>query len=319
MDLISFADETKTILLNENIEVFGFSRIFNNISIPESYKEMLPSSLEYLKKEVWSNLKLYIPWAKSVILVAIPYNTIREKSSIFIGKERVWVSRYAFGEDYHKVLRNKLKPLKNFLINKNFKAKICVDSFPILERSHALKAGLGFIGKNGLLINPHFGSYIFLGEIITNIEMAELNGEQKILENYCKDCFKCVKACPTKAIIGDGSINPSKCISSYNVEWKGELPNFAPNFFSNLFGCDICQEVCPFNNKAPLTKEKCFYPKEELFAPKLSDLIKKDEKAIAEIIKKTPLERRGALQIMENLKKIFIENQTNRDETEVSL
>lgn len=319
MNLRDFFIEIKTILLKENIEIFGFSPILNNIFITESYKAMLPFSLEYLKKEVWNTPKLYIPWAKSVISVAVPYNTIKVKSRFFTKRERAWVSRYAFGEDYHKVLRNKLKPLKNFLIKKNLKARICVDSFPILERSYALKAGLGFIGKHGLLVNPNFGSYIFLGEVITDIQFDEQNMEPKKRENYCKDCLRCVKACPTKAITGDGSVNPLKCISSYNVEWKGKLPTYSPDFHGNLFGCDICQEVCPFNNKAPLTREKKFFPKKGLFAPKISELIKKDEKSITEMIKNTPLERRGALQIMENLKKIIIENQTKRDETEVSL
>jgi len=318
MNLNLLKEEIKSVLLKEGIEVFGFSHFSEEIAVTDEYIEILPASLEYLKKTVWKNPKLYMPWAKSVISIAFPYNTTRQISRNFIEEGRVWVSRYAFGEDYHKILRKKLKPLKKLLIEKGFKAKVCVDSFPILERSYAVKAGLGFIGKNGLLINLRFGSYIFLAEVLTDLEFEQSEPEKK-KNDFCQNCLKCVSACPTKAIKGDGSVNPSKCISSYNVEWKGKLPQNAPNFYGNLFGCDICQEVCPFNKKAPLTVEKKFYPKENLFAPKISDLIKKDEKDIEEIIKNTPLERRGAKQIIENLRKISSEYQTKREETEVSL
>lgn len=319
MDFKEFENELKSILLKENIEVFGISPILNEPLLSESYKENLPPSLNYLKKEVWNNPKLLIPWAKSIISVALPYNTTREKSQNFTKSGRVWVSRYAFGEDYHKIFRNKLKSLKNFLIKKNYKARICVDSFPILERSYALRAGLGFIGRNGLLINPYLGSYIFLAEVVTDLEIETPKTQKNVFfEDFCRNCLRCVKACPTKALIGDGKVNPSKCISSYNVEWRGKLPPNSPNLNNNLFGCDICQEVCPFNNKAPLTNEKSFYPKEGLFAPEISELIKKDEKELSEIIKGTPLERSGPLQIKENLRKIVEENQTKRVDTEVS-
>lgn len=324
MDTQKILKEVRQILKKEKIEVFGYVPFpednTENEKLFEFCLKHLPDSLYYLAKPAWKQPKIYIPWAKSIISIAFPYNSTREISKNFIKSHRVWISRYGFGEDYHRVLRKKMKPLKDFLIKNGFRAKICVDTFPILERSVALKAGLGFIGKNGLLINPKLGSFVFLGEVVTDLELQRFEKEEKSGReiDYCKNCGKCVSICPTKALKGDGSVDPSKCLSAYNVEWKGELPNTAPPFFGNLFGCDICQEVCPFNKKAPLSDEYAFYPKEGLFAPFLDELLKKNEKEIEEMIKETPLERRGASGIIENLKKISLEFQTKREETELS-
>jgi len=300
------------------IDLWGIAPFPNKQQFDKLYLDNLPDSLNYLKKDVWENPKSYLPWARSVIIAAFPYNSTRENSNEITKKGKVWISRYAFGEDYHKVLRKKLKPLKDILIKNGYNAKICVDSFPILERSLALKAGLGFIGKNGLLINPAFGSFLFLAEIVTDLEMNQSFAPKSFKKDFCKNCQKCVSACPTKALMGDGRVNPSKCISSYNVEWKGALPEKTPSFFGNLFGCDICQEVCPFNKNAPLSKEIAFRPQEGLFAPSISDLLKHNEKEIYEMIKKTPLKRRGASQIIENLKKIISDAQTKSEDTELS-
>ncbi|MCX7829907.1 MAG: tRNA epoxyqueuosine(34) reductase QueG [Acidobacteria bacterium] len=280
---------------------------------------MLPPSLSYLNKEVWRRPIIYAPWAKSAISFVIPYNSLRETSESYTKAGRVWISRYAFGKDYHNVLKKRLKPLKDLFEKSGFSARICVDSFPIFERRLAQKAGLGFIGRNGLFINPKLGSFVFLAEIITDADLLEYQKNDAFPNSdFCKKCQKCVSSCPTKALKGDGSVEPSKCISSYNVEWKGKLPDSAPSFFGNLFGCDICQEVCPYNKRAPLTKEKDFFPKEELFAPFIYELLKKNEKEIAELISGSPLQRRGAPQIIENLRKIISETQTKRDETELS-
>ncbi len=323
MDTNEILEEIKHILKKEKIEVFGIIPFPEENSESEKMLEFclnhLPDSLFYLKKPAWKNPKIYIPWVRSIISIAFPYNSTREISQNFIKRGRTWISRYGFGEDYHKVLRNKLKSLKNFLTKNGFRAKICVDTFPILERNIALKAGLGFIGKNGLLINPVFGSYLFLAEVVTDLEPKGYESKKNFTQtDLCKGCQKCISACPTKALTGDGSVDPSKCIPSYNVEWKGKLPYTAPQFSGNVFGCDICQEVCPFNKKTPLTEENSFYPKEGLFAPPLDEFLVKDEKEIAKIIKGTPLERRGASGIIENLKKVSLELQTKREETELS-
>ncbi len=303
IDRIIFALE------KENIKTFGFCN-FPSFEETNSLWQRLqsseiPLSLSYLRKKVWGNPKEFVTWARGIITFAIPYNTTFENSIEVTKSDRVWVSRYSYGDDYHLILRKKLKLIKHFLLQEGFKARICVDSFPIFERSVAVKSGLGFIGRNGLLINEMIGSYLFLGEVITDISFDENIELKAVSDNrFCSKCNRCVDACPTKALKGDGSVNPSKCISSYNVEWRRELPLNAPNFFKNLFGCDICQEVCPYNRKKPLTEESCFKPKKGLYAPRIGDLLKMDEIEIEKLIEGTSLKRRGAKGIMNNLKKI---------------
>jgi epoxyqueuosine reductase len=294
-------------LEKENIKSYGFSNFPSSDETNSLWKRLqsyeIPESISYLRKKVWGNPKEFVPWARDVITVAIPYNTTYENSMEGTKSDRVWVSRYAYGEDYHSVLRKKLKPIKDLLIREGFKARICVDSFPLFERTVAVKSGIGFIGKNGILKNKKIGSYLFLGEVISDLSFDEYKEFKVVNDNdFCSKCNKCVDSCPTRALNGDGSVNPSKCISSYNVEWRGELPVNAPNFFKNLFGCDICQEVCPYNRKKPLTEESYFKPKKGLYAPKIEDLIKMGESELEKLIEGTSLKRRGAKGIMDNLR-----------------
>ncbi len=307
MNKDAIIDRIVEALEKEDIAFYGFSNFPSYDETNSLWQKLqsfeIPESLSYLRKNVWGNPKEFVPWARGVITVAIPYNTTYENSREVTKSDRVWISRYAYGEDYHLILRKKLKPIKHLLINKGFKARICVDSFPLFERTVAVKSGIGFIGKNGLLINKKMGSYLFLGEVITDLSLEENKESTEINDNnFCSKCNKCVDSCPTNALNGDGSVNPSKCTSSYNVEWRGELPLNAPNFFKNLFGCDICQEVCPFNKKKPLTKESCFEPKKGLFAPKIEDLLRMGEKEMEMLIEGSSLKRRGAKGIMNNLR-----------------
>lgn len=295
-------------ILKENeIEIYGFCKVKSFNEINENI--VFPEPLKYLRNEAYNDLRIYLPWAKSLIVVAIPYNTTTINSlSILKNKDRVWISRYAFIEDYHKILRKKLKPLKDFLLKSGFKAKICVDSFPLRERSYAVLAKIGFIGRNGLLITEKYGSYVFLGEIITDLELQYEEKENTSFEfNKCKMCLKCVKACPNEALKGEGSIELSKCIPVYNVEWKGEFPENSPPFHKNLFGCDICQEVCPFNNQKPINVTKEFIIIEDLFAPSIENLLKMDRKRLEDLIQKTPLKRKKVEGILKNLEKILKE------------
>ena len=141
-------------LEKENIKSYGFSNFPSYDETNSLWQKLqsfeIPESLSYLRKNVWGNPKEFVPWARGVITVAIPYNTTYENSMERTKSDRVWVSRYSFGEDYHNVLRKKLKPIKDLLMKEGFKARICVDSFPIFERTIAEKSGLGFIGKNGM-------------------------------------------------------------------------------------------------------------------------------------------------------------------------
>jgi epoxyqueuosine reductase len=306
------------ILQKEGIPLFGFAPLPSRQELESilnpGYLDSLPQSLSFLKKPAWRDPRFYLPWAKSAVCVAVSYNTTRELSRNHIAKGKAWISRYAWGDDYHRVLRKKLKPLNTFLIANGFKARIAVDSFPLLEKTMAIKAGIGFKCRSGVIINPKYGSFLFLGEVITDAEFPTAEP----MNSLCKDCRICVSACPSKALAGDGSVNPSLCVSSITVEWKGDLPGNTPPLSGRLFGCDICQEVCPFNRDAPLSREKAFEPRPGLFAPDIIQFLGYNDEKLINLIEGTPLERKGVDGLRNTASKIRNECQTKSDETELS-
>lgn len=217
------------------------------------------AEMDYMQRNVDMRLDpaLIFPGAKSVISLIFAYKRKDYRNP----DESLKISRYAKGEDYHDVLKRKM----NFLLSAiqdfepNAKGRCFVDSAPVYEKVWAQKAGLGWIGKNSLLINKDFGSYVFLGEIILNIEL-EPDREAK---NYCGNCTACMEACPVNAIVSPGEVDSSKCISYQTIEYKGE---FSDDVDLNgwIFGCDLCQECCPWNTKAPFCESEDFIPLKEL-------------------------------------------------------
>jgi epoxyqueuosine reductase len=205
----------------------------------------------------------FLSWARGVFCVALPYNTSRERSAAHIHAGAAWVSRYAWGRDYHKILKGRLRAAARLLVEAGFKARVCVDSAPVLERALAARAGLGFVGKNGCLIHPELGSYVFLGEILTDLELPE--GER--LNDGCGDCDLCLKACPAGAFASPRVLDAGRCLATWTIEWLGEFPERAPALKGHLFGCDRCQEVCPYNRDAPLAMEREFEQRPGWFAP----------------------------------------------------
>jgi epoxyqueuosine reductase len=192
-----------------------------------------------------TNPALLVDRAKSVIVAGINYFPPEQQ-----GDEGIPViSKYAYGKDYHIVVSDKLDELFKFIISCEPAAsgKICVDTAAILEKAWAYEAGLGSIGKNSLLINNIIGSFIFLGEIILNID---LQYDKPFSDDLCQNCTLCLEACPTKAINGDRTIDVRKCISWLTVENKDPIPEEFVNKLNNrIFGCDTCQDVCPWNKK----------------------------------------------------------------------
>lgn len=183
-----------------------------------------------------------LPHAKSVIVIAVNY--YRDVPDI--PKDHGRFARYAYGRDYHKVIKKLLKQIEDFIVQKypDEVCKPCVDSAPLLEKSYAVNAGLGFIGKNTTLITQEFGSYVLLGELLTTLEL----GYDKPKEGTCGTCTRCMEACPTKAIIAPNTMDATRCISYLTIENKGPVPEEFHSKMGNLiFGCDICQEVCPYN------------------------------------------------------------------------
>ncbi len=194
--------------------------------------------------------------ASSVISVLYNYYTDEN-----ISTNKYKISKYAYGKDYHTVIKDKLYKILGKIERETGKlnARVFVDSAPVLDRSWALNSGLGFIGKNTMLINRKAGSYFFIGHIILNVDLLY---DKKTERNYCGNCTACIDTCPTQAITTEG-VNANKCISYLTIEHRGELPGNV-NLHNWIFGCDICQEVCPWNRFAKQHNELLFYPKEEL-------------------------------------------------------
>ncbi len=211
------------------------------------------------------DLKIHMPDARSVIVCAHNYY-----SEPLENDETGYVSIYARGEDYHTVLKDKLKSLCERIaeIAGDFKYKTFVDSSPVGEKALAVKAGIGFIGRNGIVIipkrkrgEPPLGSFHFLGVIIADLEIDP----DSPVEGTCGKCRRCIDACPTGAIIADGVIDAGLCISYHTTQNKGEVDDdIAEKTGNMIFGCDICQTICPYNKKPILTSEPRFIPREDM-------------------------------------------------------
>jgi epoxyqueuosine reductase len=221
--------------------------------------------------------------AKSVICVGKLYNTAAQNAD-------PPVSRYAWGmADYHDVVRRGLERMVDKLKSiAAFNWKICVDTAPLLERSYARLAGLGWIGKNTCLINEPLGSWFFLGEILTSLDLAP-DGPPP---DRCGTCTRCIEACPTQAIVSEGdgfTLDSRRCISYLTIELRGPIPDdLAAGIGERVFGCDICQEVCPWNSRAPLTRDPEFARRP---LPPLEELAEMSEEEFRDFARGTPLGR----------------------------
>ena len=210
---------------------------------------------------------LLVPGAKSVIVVTYNYYTSTQQSDPAAPK----ISTYAYGRDYHKVIRKKLKQFLAEIETRvgDVSGRYFVDSAPVLERDWASRAGVGWVGKNTLIIHPRHGSYFFLAELIIDLELEADNP----IKDYCGTCTACIDACPTSAIHPDGYVmDGSKCISYLTIELKDDIPDtFKGKMEDWMYGCDICQEVCPWNRFSTEHQEVQFKPKDELIKMTKSD------------------------------------------------
>jgi epoxyqueuosine reductase len=229
------------------------------------------------------------------------YPTARQKNGV------PKVSKYAYGKDYHEVIKGKLKEMMTRLKESagEIHGRGFVDSAPVLERSWAVKSGLGWIGKNGNLINKQSGSFFFICTLIVDLE---LEYDPPVVRDYCGTCTKCIDSCPTEAILDDKVIDASKCISYFTIELKEALiPGEMKNKFDNwMFGCDVCQDVCPWNRFAAPTREPSFLPIAEILNFSVNDWEDLTEERFKKIFYNSPLKRAKFSGIKRNLK--FIEN-----------
>jgi len=217
--------------------------------------------MKYMERCEREDVRRLLPGARSVISVGLVYNAPQPLSVDCDDPERGWIARYGWGEDYHGVLEERLQRLLDEvrdIAGVEFDARIYVDTGPVLERALAQAAGLGWIAKNTCLIHPKAGSWFLLGEILTTLDL-EADHTQLDL---CGSCARCIEACPTDAIVEPYVLDATKCISYFTIELKGSIPEqFRAGMGRHVFGCDICQDVCPWNRKAPLTELAAFQPR----------------------------------------------------------
>jgi epoxyqueuosine reductase len=209
--------------------------------------------------EMRTDPRLILENAKSVISVALNYFPKQLQRS-----DAPQISKYAYGQDYHSIIKKKLFELQDAINQvEPHQSRIFTDSAPVMDKAWAIRAGLGWEGKNGNIINPKLGSFIFLGEIITDLEL-EYN--EREVENRCGTCTKCITACPTQAIYEAGKVDGSRCLSYHTIERKAETidPTITPLLSNCIYGCDICQDVCPWNQNCQPTKEEAFTPHPDL-------------------------------------------------------
>ena len=258
-----------------------------------------------------SSLRSTIPWARSVIVCAINYNTAQPLSTQVSDPKRGWISRYAWGrDDYHQTVLKKLRrveaALKQYcedfrLMNtesesaheralpaNELQTRCYVDTGPLVERVYAKYAGVGWIGKNTCILNQKIGSWLFLGVILTSLELeADLPAPDR-----CGKCTRCIDACPTDALIAPYQLDSNKCISYLTIEKRGAIPEEIRGAMGrHVFGCDICQDVCPWNRKAPSTTAAESQPREGLVNPALDWLAEMTSEKFKQTFRGSPVRR----------------------------
>lgn len=231
--------------------------------------------------------RLLVDGAQSVISLGLNYYSEQQQTD----PEAPKISRYAFGADYHEVIKNKLFLLLGFIRENvgEVGGRAFVDSAPVLDRAWAKKAGLGWIGKNGNLISKQKGSFFFLAELIIDLE---LEYDIEPTQDHCGTCTRCIDACPTDAIIAPSVVDGSRCISYLTIELKNEIPQEFKGKMDNwAFGCDICQDVCPWNRFSVLHQETAFHPPENLLEMSRQDWEEITEDTFKKVFKNSAVKR----------------------------
>ncbi len=239
------------------------------------------------------------PWARSVVVCAINYNTAQPYSTQAPDATRGWISRYAWGQqDYHDSVMPRLRQVEAALRStcgtEDLITRCYVDTGPVVERVVAKYAGIGWIGKNTCIINQKMGSWLFLGVILTSLD---LEGDPELgvpAPDRCGTCTRCIDACPTDALIAPYQLDSNKCISYLTIEKRGALPaddELRSGMGRHIFGCDICQDVCPWNRKAPVTTAAEFQPRPELVSPALDWLAEMSAEEFRHAFRGSPVRR----------------------------
>jgi epoxyqueuosine reductase len=293
--------------------------------------------MEYLKRRdpagayLRSTLQTAIPWAQSILVCAFNYNVAAPRSIDPAPPTTGWIGSYAWSgrspepdtsgsaaepgqgsappelipTDYHNELLARLRQLESSLhAQADCETRCYVDTGPILERAFAARAGVGWIGKNTCVLNQQLGSWLLLGVIVTSLPMAETPGATSLAlaADRCGSCTRCIDACPTDALVAPRQMDASRCIAYLTIEKKGSIPEeLRPAIGRQVFGCDICQDVCPWNRKAPIAVTAGMEPRLDLVNPELESLAQLDSAGFKRRFKGSPLERTGRKRLHRNV------------------
>ncbi|MBI4017165.1 MAG: tRNA epoxyqueuosine(34) reductase QueG [Candidatus Aenigmarchaeota archaeon] len=301
----------RTIAAELGFDVVGFCTPEIDDNIKEAYESWVASGMnagmDFMAKnaEIRADLNKLLPDVQSVIVVALSY--LKNSQSVVPQNGKGIVARYAQSRDYHKIFKKKLIELAEKTEDFLGETVVACDTKPILERYFAWKAGVGFVGKNSLLITWKHGSFVLLGTVLTTAKISPDKPDSR----GCGTCTKCIDACPTKAIVADKRIDARKCIAYWTIEHKGKFNEQTVPLHNRLFGCDICQEVCPWNQKALLATYKEF--KEERVPPllELKNIIEMKKEAFVQKFAGTPIMRAGFEGLKRNAERILEEQQTS--------
>ncbi len=271
--------------------------------------------MEYLKRRdeanrlLRSSLRIAAPWARSVIVCAANYNAEAPKSIDPASAESGWIARYAWTgyagqpSDYHDILLLRLKQLEQSLQQAvgAFQSRCYVDTGPLVERVYAKYAGIGWIGKNTCILNQEFGSWLFLGVILTGLELPSA-APVRLAEDRCGSCTRCLDACPTGALIAPYQMDASLCISYLTIEKRGPIAEpLREQMGRQVFGCDICQDVCPWNRRAPISEDAELAVRSELVNPALAWLAELDAESFRSLFRHSPVQRTKLSGLLRNV------------------
>jgi len=251
---------------------------------------------------------LVFPHTKSVVCVAMNYYSPERHSD---NPERSKISRYAWGDDYHMIMTERLEELLEFIKSNipEVKGRFYVDTGPMMDKIWAVRSGIGWMGKHSNVITCEYSSWIFLGEILLDVE---LDYDEPITD-LCGTCTACIDACPTKAIIQPYVIDSNKCISYLTIEHRDALPkNLLPKFHRWVYGCDICQDVCPWNRFQKETKELAFSPRQENIAPKLIELTAMTQEEFSRRFRRSAIKRTKLTGLVRNAKGVLESGESSR-------
>lgn len=287
---MTFSEEIKKEALRLGFDACGISRA-NNSGEEERYMKWIADNwhadMNYMARNIDKRVdpRLLVEGAKSIISVALNYYPHNKQAT-----NAPQFAYYAYGKDYHDVIKGKLKELFEFILGRqpNISGRYFSDSAPVLERFWAAQAGLGFVGKNSLLIIPGRGSFFFLGELIIDVK---LDYDKPIPEN-CGSCTRCIDGCPTAAIEEPYRVNANRCISYQTIENRGEISSYvAPRLKNYVFGCDICQKVCPWNRMSTPHNTLEFMPNDSFMKLDLKKMLDMDEEEYREIFRGSAVKR----------------------------